>query len=157
MPSDIQRRKDQLIEKCKFGIRNDLLPGSPLKQAIDHEVQLVDGAGPLHRAMIKFSPSELLGTKKLRDGYVKYGNDSYLLVSLWNSSRLRHTNDKLRGVIDYRCRNKTTKRNNTPVPRTDEIFEDLKKTTVYSKVDLKSGVHEISVWNVDIKKTAFRT
>lgn len=60
----------------------------------------------------------------------------------------------LRGVIDYRGLNKFTKRNNAPIPRTDELVDRLSKAKVYSKLYLKAGFDQIHVKNEDIEKGA---
>lgn len=63
---------------------------------------------------------------------------------------------KLKGVIDYRALNLITKRNNAPIPRKEEMFHRLSKASYYSKLDLKSGFHQIRVAPEDIEKTAFK-
>ncbi|GKC67875.1 putative reverse transcriptase domain-containing protein [Tanacetum coccineum] len=59
--------------------------------------------------------------------------------------------------IDYRELNKLTIRNRYPLPRIDDLFEQLQGSSVYSKIDLRSGYHQLSVRDGDIPKTAFRT
>ena len=63
----------------------------------------------------------------------------------------------LRGVVDYRALNRITKRNNAPLPRSDEMFDLLGEAKVFSKMDLKTGFHQIRVRDKDIEKTAFNT
>lgn len=64
---------------------------------------------------------------------------------------------KLRGVIDYRALNRITKRNNSTIPRIDEIFDRLGGSTTFSKLDLKSGYHQVRIKPEDVDKTAFTT
>lgn len=64
---------------------------------------------------------------------------------------------KLRGVVDYRALNRITKKNRSPIPRTDEMFDRLEGSVVFSKMDLKKGYHQIRIRLQDIKKTAFNT
>ncbi|GJR39527.1 retrovirus-related pol polyprotein from transposon TNT 1-94 [Tanacetum coccineum] len=61
------------------------------------------------------------------------------------------------GVIDYRELNKLTVKNRYPLPRIDELFDQLQGSSVYSKIDLRSGYHQLRVRDEDIPKTAFRT
>ncbi|GKB59707.1 putative reverse transcriptase domain-containing protein [Tanacetum coccineum] len=59
--------------------------------------------------------------------------------------------------IDYRKLNKLTVKNRYPLPRIDELFDQLQGSKVYSKVDLRSGYHQFRVREEDISKTTFRT
>ncbi|GJR41089.1 putative reverse transcriptase domain-containing protein [Tanacetum coccineum] len=59
--------------------------------------------------------------------------------------------------IDYRELNKLTVKNRYPLPRIDDLFDQLQGSNVYSKIDLRSGYHQLRVWEEDIPKTAFRT
>ncbi|GJU25708.1 putative reverse transcriptase domain-containing protein [Tanacetum coccineum] len=59
--------------------------------------------------------------------------------------------------IDYRELNKPTVKNRYPLPRIDDLFDQLQGSNIYSKIDLRSGYHQLSVREQDIPKTAFRT
>ncbi|GJU21840.1 putative reverse transcriptase domain-containing protein [Tanacetum coccineum] len=59
--------------------------------------------------------------------------------------------------IDYRELNKLTVKNRYPLPRIDELFDQLQGSGVYSKIDLRSGYHQLRVRDEDIPKTSFRT
>ncbi|GJT01597.1 putative reverse transcriptase domain-containing protein [Tanacetum coccineum] len=62
-----------------------------------------------------------------------------------------------RMCIDYRELNKLTVNNRYPLPRIDDLFDQLQGSSVYSKIDLRSGYHQLRVRDEDIPKTAFRT
>ncbi|GKA45012.1 putative reverse transcriptase domain-containing protein [Tanacetum coccineum] len=62
-----------------------------------------------------------------------------------------------RMCIDYRKLNKLTVKNRYPLPRIDDLFDQLQGSSVYSKIDLRSGYHQLRVREQDIPKTAFRT
>ncbi|GJY25852.1 putative reverse transcriptase domain-containing protein [Tanacetum coccineum] len=62
-----------------------------------------------------------------------------------------------RMCIDYRELNKLTVKNRYPLPRIDDLFDQLQGSSVYSKIDLRSGYHQLRVREQDIPKTAFRT
>ncbi|GJS32816.1 putative reverse transcriptase domain-containing protein [Tanacetum coccineum] len=62
-----------------------------------------------------------------------------------------------RMCIDYRELNKLTVKNRYPLPRIDDLFDQLQGSRVYSKIDLRSGYHQLRVREEDISKTAFRT
>ncbi|GJZ94858.1 putative reverse transcriptase domain-containing protein [Tanacetum coccineum] len=59
--------------------------------------------------------------------------------------------------IDYRELNKLTVKNRYPLPRSDDLFDQLQGSSVYTKIDLRSGYHQLRVREADILKTAFRT
>ena len=67
-------------------------------------------------------------------------------------------NDKtLQLCIDYRQLNKVTVKNRYPLPRINDLFDQLRGALVYSKIDLRTGYHQLRVRETDIPKTAFRT
>jgi hypothetical protein len=63
----------------------------------------------------------------------------------------------LRLCVDYRPLNAVTIKNKYPLPRIDVLFEQLAGAKVFSKIDLRSGYHEIKIRPCDIPKTAFST
>ena len=63
----------------------------------------------------------------------------------------------LRLCIDYRQLNRVTIRNLYPLPCIDELFDQLQGSRVYSKIDLRSGYHQLKIRENDVSKTAFRT
>ncbi|GJT12029.1 putative reverse transcriptase domain-containing protein [Tanacetum coccineum] len=62
-----------------------------------------------------------------------------------------------RMCIDYRELNKLTVKNWYPLPRIDDLFDQLQRSKVYSKIDMRSGYHQLRVWEEYIPKTTFRT
>ena len=62
-----------------------------------------------------------------------------------------------RMCVDYRALNKNTIKNRFSVPRIEDIFDKLQGSTYYSRIDLKSGYHQIRIVPKDIHKTPFRT
>ena len=70
---------------------------------------------------------------------------------------MKKKDDTLRMCIDYRQINKVTVKNKYPLPRIEDIFDQLKGASVFSKIDLRSGYYQLRVKEVDVPKTEFRT
>ena len=78
-------------------------------------------------------------------------------TSPWGTPVLFAKKDKtLRLCIDYRQLNRVTIKNRYPLPRIDDLFDHLRGARVYSKIDLRTGYHQLRVREIDILKTAFR-
>ncbi|KAL4026376.1 hypothetical protein IC575_014805 [Cucumis melo] len=80
-------------------------------------------------------------------------------VSPWGAPVLfvKKKDGSMRLCIDYRELNKVTVKNRYPLPRIDDLFDQLQGATVFSKIDLRSGYHQLRIKNEDIPKTAFRS
>jgi hypothetical protein len=62
-----------------------------------------------------------------------------------------------RMCVDYRSLNKVTIKNKYPLLRIEDLFDQMKGASVFSKIDLRSGYHQFKIWESDIPKTAFHT
>jgi hypothetical protein len=62
-----------------------------------------------------------------------------------------------RMCIDYRSLNEVTIKNRYPLPRIEDLFDQMKGASVFSNIDLRSGYHQLKIWESDIPKTAFYT
>ena len=80
-------------------------------------------------------------------------------TSPWGPSVLfaKKKDKTLRLCIDYRQLNKVTIKNRYPLPRVDDLFDQLRGALVYSKIDLRTSYHQLRVRDTDIPKTSFRT
>ena len=80
-------------------------------------------------------------------------------VSPWGAPILfvKKKDGTLRMCIDYRQINKVTVKNKYPLPRIEDLFDQLRGASVFSKIDLRSGYYQLRVKEVDVPKTAFRT
>ena len=80
-------------------------------------------------------------------------------VSSWGAPILfvKKKDRTLRLCIDYRKLNKVTMKNKYHFPRIDDLFDQMRGEKVFSKIDLRSGYHQVRIKDEDIHKTAFRT
>jgi hypothetical protein len=62
-----------------------------------------------------------------------------------------------RMCVDYRSLNEVTIKNKYPLPRIEDLFDQMKRSSVFSKIDLRSGYHQLKIRESDIPKTAFCT
>nr|GEW58809.1 transposon Ty3-G Gag-Pol polyprotein [Tanacetum cinerariifolium] len=112
----------------------DLLGTSPVRQ-VEFQIDLVPGAAPVART--PYRPNS----------------------SPWGAPVLfvKKKGKLFRMCIDYRELNKLTVKNRYPLPRIDDLFDQLQGSSVYSKIDLRPGYHQLRVREEDIPKTTFRT
>ncbi|KAL9265864.1 Retrovirus-related Pol polyprotein from transposon 17.6-like protein, partial [Drosera capensis] len=136
----------------------DELPGLPPTRELDFSIELVPGAAPISKAPYHMAPAELKELKTrleelLEKGYIRPS------VSPWGAPVLfvKKKEGSMRLCIDYRELNKITIKNRYPLPRIDDLFDQLQGASVYSKIDLRSGYHQLRIKAEDISKTAFRT
>nr|GEZ52449.1 putative reverse transcriptase domain-containing protein [Tanacetum cinerariifolium] len=119
---------------------------------------LVPGAAPVARAPYRLAPSEM---KELSDQLKELADKGFIRPSSspWGAPVLfvKKKDGSFRMCIDYWELNKLTVKNRYPLPRIDDLFDQLPGSSVYSKIDLRSGYHQLRVREEDILKTAFRT
>jgi hypothetical protein len=70
---------------------------------------------------------------------------------------VRNKEGTMRLCIDYRSLNAVTIKNKYPLPRIDDLLDQLRKARFFSKIDLRSGYHQMKIRECDIPKTAFVT
>ena len=80
-------------------------------------------------------------------------------VSAWGAPVLfvKKKDGTLRLCVDYRQLNKMTVKNKYQLPWIDDLFDQLKGESVFSKIDLRYGYHQLRIKDTDVHKTAFRT
>ncbi|GJX69559.1 putative reverse transcriptase domain-containing protein, partial [Tanacetum coccineum] len=122
------------------------------------QIDLVPGAASVARAPYRLAPSEM---KELSEQLKELSDKGFIRPSSspWGAPVLfvKKKDGSFRMCIDYRELNKLTVKNRYPLPRIDDLFDQLQGSSVYSKIDLRSGYHQLRVREKDIPKTAFRT
>ncbi|GKC96825.1 hypothetical protein Tco_1162267, partial [Tanacetum coccineum] len=115
------------------------------------EIDLVLGAATIARAPYRLAPSEM---KELSEQLQKLSDKGFIRPSSspWGASVLfvKKKDGSFRMCIDYRELNKLTVKNRHPLPWIDDLFDQLQGSSVYSKIDLRSGYHQLRVREEDI-------
>ncbi|GJU03646.1 putative reverse transcriptase domain-containing protein [Tanacetum coccineum] len=134
------------------------LPGLPPARPVEFQIDLIPGAAPVARAPYRLAPSKM---KELSEQLQELSDKGFIRPSSspWGASILfvKKKDGSFRMCIDYRELNKLTVKNRYPLPRIDDLFDQLQGSSIYSKIDLRSGYHQLRVREQDISKTAFRT
>ncbi|GJP72592.1 hypothetical protein CLOP_g3324, partial [Closterium sp. NIES-67] len=137
---------------------DDLPNELPPYRTHQHEIVEEPGSKPTFRAPYRLSPTELTDMKKqieylLAKGLIRPSTSAYGAPVLFTPK----PDGSLRMCIDYRALNKQTIKNKYPIPRIDDLLDQLRGATVFSKLDLRSGYWQIRMADNSIHKTAFRT
>lgn len=134
------------------------IPGLPPEREVEFSIDLMLGAGPISLAPYRMSLVELNELKEqiqdlLSQGFIRPS------ASPWGALVLlvKKKDGTFRMCIDYRQLNKVTIKNKYPLPRIDDLLDQILGASVFSKIDLRSGYHQIRVKKEDIPKTAIRT
>ncbi|KAJ0666882.1 putative nucleotidyltransferase, Ribonuclease H [Helianthus annuus] len=134
------------------------LPGLPPPRQVEFRIDLVPGANPIAKSPYRLAPSEM---QELASQLQELSDKGFIRPSFspWGAPVLfvKKKDGTLRMCIDYRELNKLTIKNRYPLPRIDDLFDQLQGATCFSKIDLRSGYHQLRVLEDDIPKTAFRT
>ncbi|KAL2243599.1 UNVERIFIED_CONTAM: Transposon Tf2-12 polyprotein [Sesamum indicum] len=136
----------------------DDLPGLPPHREVDFAIETLPGVAPISIAPYRMAPVELHELKKqieelLGKGFIRPS------TSPWGAPVLfvKKKDGSMRLCIDYRQLNRVTVKNKYPLPRIDDLLDQLKGATIFSMIDLRSGYWQLRIAENDIPKTAFRT
>jgi hypothetical protein len=125
------------------------VPGLPPTRDIEFSIDLVPGSGPIGGLdELKMQLEDLLSKQFIRPSVSPWGAPVLLVKKKDGGSRL---------CVDYRQLNKATIKNRYPLPCIDDLMDQLRGASIFSKIDLRTGYHQIRVKTEDVSKTAFRT
>jgi hypothetical protein len=134
----------------------DDLPGMPPDRNIEFSIDVLPGTAPIAKRPYRMAPVEHEEVKKTIDellakGYIRRSFSPWafpvLLVEKKDGAK--------RMCVDYRDPNAVTIKNKHPLPRIEDLFDQLQGACVFSKIDLRSGYHQLKIRFEDIPKTAF--
>ncbi|GKA97567.1 putative reverse transcriptase domain-containing protein [Tanacetum coccineum] len=156
--SDEKRLEDIPVVREFLEVFPEDLPGLPPVRQVEFQIDLIPGTSPVARAPYRLAPSEM---QELSNQLQELSDRGFIRPSTspWGAPVLfvKKKDGSFRMCIDYRELNKLTIKNRYPLPRIDDLFDQLQGSSVYSKIDLRSGYHQLRVRDEDIPKTAFRT
>jgi hypothetical protein len=134
------------------------LPGMPPERKVEFAIELIPGTAPISKRAYVVSGLELVELKKqidelLEKGYIRPCTLPWAAPVLFVEKK----DGTKRMCIDYRSLNEVTIKNKYPLPRIEDLFDQLRGVSVFSKIDLRSGYHQLRIRPSDIPKTAFIT
>ena len=130
----------------------------PPDRDIEFIIELIPGTGPIAQRPYSMNPLELAELKKQLDSMLEIGLIQPS-ASPWRSpvSFVDKKDGGNRLCTDYHKLNYVTIKNKYPLPKIDDLFDQLTGAKVFSKIDLRNGYHQLKIRAEDIPKTAFTT
>jgi hypothetical protein len=134
------------------------LPGMPPERKVEFTIELILGIAPISKRAYRVSRPELVELKKqidelLEKGYIRPSTSPWVAPVLFVEKK----DGTKRMCIDYRSLNEVTIKNKYPLPRIEELIDQLRGVDVFSKIDLRSCYHQLRIRPSDISKIAFIT
>ena len=147
----------KIIREFKSIFPDELPKKLPPKRALDHKIDLVDGAKPPNLPIYRMSDYELKELKKQLDnllacGFIRPSVSEFGSPCLF----VKKKDGTMRLVVDYRKLNDITIKNSFGLPRADEQIESVRGMKWFTKPDLHSGYNQLRVVDADQHKTAFK-
>nr|GEU53477.1 retrotransposon protein, putative, Ty3-gypsy subclass [Tanacetum cinerariifolium] len=134
------------------------LPGIPPTRQVEFHIDLIPGVAPVARVPYQLAPFKM---KELSDQLQELSDKGFIRPSSlpWGAPVLffKNKDGSFWMFVDYKELNKLTVKNRYSLLRINDLFDQLQGSSVYSKIDLRSGYHQLRVCEEDIPKTAVRT
>ncbi|KAH9311173.1 hypothetical protein KI387_026208, partial [Taxus chinensis] len=151
-PPDVQ---SLLTKKSK--VFADLPPGPPPERGSEHIIELKEGAKPVITTPYRYPKRQKDEIEKniqelLEMGFIRPSKSPFASAVVL----VKKKDGTMRMCVDYRALNQSTIKNRYPIPRIDELIDELHGAKFFSKIDLRSGYHQIRMRGSDVEKTAFR-
>jgi len=151
------RAIEDILVGCEFlNVFPHDLPGLPPDQDVEFKIELLLGTAPISRRLYRMPPNELVELKTQLNELLKKGL-IHPSSSPWSCPTIfvKKNDQSVCMCVDYRPLNVVTIKNKFPLPRKVILFYQLSKALVFSKIDLRSGYHQIKIYPEDIPKMAF--
>jgi hypothetical protein len=147
----------RIVSKFSNVFPEELL-GMPPERKVEFAIELIPGTAPISRRAYRVSGPELVELKNqidelLEKGYIRPSTSPWSAPVLFVEKK----DGTKRMCIDYRALNEVTVKNKYPLPRIEDLFDQLRGASVFSKIDLRSGYHHLRIRPTDIPKTTFIT
>nr|GEW84540.1 putative reverse transcriptase domain-containing protein [Tanacetum cinerariifolium] len=153
-----KKQRDIFVVKDFPKVFSDELSRLPPIREIEFRIELIPRATPVAKSSHRLEPFEL---EELSGQLKKLQDKGFIQPSLspWGASILfiKKKDGSFRMCINYRKLNKLNVKNYYPLPKIDDLFDQLQGSQFFSKIDLRSGYHQLRVHEDDIPKTAFKT
>jgi hypothetical protein len=135
----------------------DDLPRLPPDREVEFKIELILGMAPISQRPYRMPPNELADLKiqlneLLKKGLIRPSSSPCGCPAIFVKK-----DESLRMCMDYRPLNDVTIKNKYPLPHIDILFDQLSKSKVFSKIDLRSSYHQIKIFPEDIPKMDFST
>ncbi|GJS67425.1 putative reverse transcriptase domain-containing protein [Tanacetum coccineum] len=155
--SDKKQEEIVVVKDFPEVFPDDLSGLQPIRE-IKFRIELTPRATPIAKSPYHLAPSELEELsgqlKELQyKGFIRPSSSPWGAPVLF----VKKKDSSFGMCVDYRELNKLTANNRYPLPRIDDLFDQLQGSQFFSKIDLRSGYHQLRVHEDDIPKTAFRT
>ena len=158
VPSSLPPAVTNILQEFADVFPQDVPPGLPPIRGIEHQIDLIPGASLPNRAPYRTNPEE---TKEIMRQVQELLDKGYIRESLSPCDvpiiLVPKKDGTSRMCVDCRGFNNITIRYRHPIPRLDDMLDELSGSTIFSKVDLRSGYHQIRMKLGDEWKTAFKT
>jgi hypothetical protein len=130
----------------------------PPERKVEFAIELILGTAPISKRAYRVSGPELVELKKqidalLEKGYIRPSTSPWAVPVLFVEKK----DGTKRMCIDYRALNEVTVKNKYTLLRIEDLFDQLRGTSMFSKIDMRSGYHQLRIRSLDILKTTFIT